>query len=168
VMAKLGRPRGLIDYESWNNIERGRRAEPRVSRLVRPKTVGLTAACLLLTVAIVFSFMARTSATLSVQHDRDPLAVRLSDGSVRNAYTVKLLNKSSAPHSYTLSVGGVDAKLAIVGIQNGSSFMVGPETSEALRVTLTGSADGRGDVVFTARDETGAVVLTAKDRFVDH
>jgi hypothetical protein len=33
---------------------------------------------------------------------------------------------------------------------------------------LTGSADGRGDVVFTARDETGAVVLTAKDRFVDH
>ena len=29
VMSKLGRPRGLIDYESWNNIERGHRAEPR-------------------------------------------------------------------------------------------------------------------------------------------
>ena len=27
VMSKLGRPRGLIDYESWNNIERGRRGE---------------------------------------------------------------------------------------------------------------------------------------------
>jgi hypothetical protein len=26
-MSKLGRPRGLIDYESWNNIERGRRGE---------------------------------------------------------------------------------------------------------------------------------------------
>ena len=26
VMSKLGCPRGLIDYESWNNIERGRRA----------------------------------------------------------------------------------------------------------------------------------------------
>ena len=25
VMSKLARPRGLIDYESWNNIERGRR-----------------------------------------------------------------------------------------------------------------------------------------------
>ncbi len=27
VMAKLNRPRGLIDYESWRNIERGRRGE---------------------------------------------------------------------------------------------------------------------------------------------
>ena len=31
VMSKLGRPRGLIDYESWDNIERGRRA--RAARL---------------------------------------------------------------------------------------------------------------------------------------
>jgi cytochrome c oxidase accessory protein FixG len=168
VMSKLGRPRGLIDYESWNNIERGHRKEQPVNRLVRPKTIGLTAACVGLAATIGVAFATKTTAILSVQHDRDPVAVQLSDGSLRNAYTVKLLNKSSAPHSYTLSVGGVDAKLAIVGIQNGSSFMVGPETSEALRVTLTGSADGRGDVVFTARDETGAVVLTAKDRFVDH
>ena len=131
VMAKLGRPRGLIDYESWNNIERGRRAEPRVSRLVRPKTVGLTAACLLLTAAIVFSFMTRTSATLSVQHDRDPLAVRLSDGSVRNAYTVKLLNKSSAAHAYTLSVSGVDAKMAIVGNEGLAPIEVPADGSEA-------------------------------------
>ena len=168
VMSKLGRPRGLIDYESWNNIERGHRKEQPVNRLVRPKTIGLTAACVGLAATIGVAFATKTTAILSVQHDRDPVAVQLSDGSLRNAYMVKLLNKSSAPHSYTLSVGGVDAKLAIVGIQNGSSFMVGPETSEALRVTLTGSADGRGDVVFTARDETGAVVLTAKDRFVDH
>src|SRR6266702_1861955 len=27
VMAKLGRPRGLIDYETWKNIERGQRKE---------------------------------------------------------------------------------------------------------------------------------------------
>ena len=54
VMSKLGRPRGLIDYEGWNNIERGRREEAPISRLVRPKTIGLTAPCLLLTAAIVF------------------------------------------------------------------------------------------------------------------
>ena len=30
VMAKLARPRGLIDYESWNNIERERKGEARV------------------------------------------------------------------------------------------------------------------------------------------
>ncbi len=46
VMTALKRPRGLIDYESWNNIERGRRNEPRVIRLVRPKTVVLATACI--------------------------------------------------------------------------------------------------------------------------
>jgi polyferredoxin len=56
---------------------------------------------------------------LSVQHDRDPLAVRLSDGSVRNAYTMKLLNKSTSPQHYTLGVEGLDATMTIVG--NGSA-----------------------------------------------
>ena len=167
VMSKLGRPRGLIDYESWNNIERGRRAEPPVFRLVRPKTVGLTAACLVLTAAIVFSFMAKTSANLSVQHDRDPLAVRLSDGSVRNAYTVKLLNKSSAAHAYTLSVSGVDAKMAIIGNESLAPIEVPADGSEAVRVTLTAMNPREADVVFTARDESGTTILSAKDRFVE-
>jgi cytochrome c oxidase accessory protein FixG len=166
VMTKLGRPRGLIDYESWNNIERGRLKEKPVNRLVRPKTIGLTAACVALAATITVAFVTKTTATLSVQHDRDPVAVKLSDGSVRNAYTVKLLNKSSGPHTYALSVAGLEAKLAIVGVHDGSSFSVGPETSETLRVTLTGAETGNGDVVFTARDESG-VVLSVKDRFVE-
>jgi len=165
-MAKLGRPRGLIDYESWNNIERGRVRQAPLNRLVRSKTVGLAAACLALAGAIAFGFEAKTAATLSVQHDRDPVAVRLSDGKIRNAYTVKLLNKSSMPHTYRLSVD-VDAKLAIVGNDGSQPIKVGPDASEALRVTLT-AASARGEVVFTARDETGATVLTARDRFVEH
>ena len=64
-----------------------------VSRVVRPKTIALTAACLALAATLVVSFAMRTSGAMSVQHDRDPLTV--SDGSVRNAYTVKLLRLSS-------------------------------------------------------------------------
>ena len=165
VMAKLGRPRGLIDYETWKNIERGQRKEAPVNRLIRPKTVGLTAACLALAAAIGVAFVTKTSATLSVEHDRDPLAVRLSDGSMRNGYTVKLLNKSSMPHAYTLSVSGVNAKMAIVGNDGLAPIKVFPDASESLRVTLT--AAGQGDVVFTARDETGTTVLSAKDKFVE-
>jgi cytochrome c oxidase accessory protein FixG len=168
VMSKLGRPRGLIDYESWKNIERGRRKEPPVNRLVRPKTIGLTVACVALAGAIAVGLETKTTATLSVEHDRDPVAVRLSDGSVRNAYTVKLLNKSSTPHSYALSVGGIDAKLAIVGNDRLAPVEVAPDASESLRVTLTATASGKNEaVVFTARDETDTTVLTAKDRFVE-
>jgi len=167
VMAKLSRPRGLIDYESWANIERGRAKEAPVNRLVRPKTLGLTAACLVLAGGISVAFVTKTTATLSVQHDRDPVAVRLSDGSVRNAYTIKLLNKSSKPQSYVLSVAGIDAKLAIIGHERLAPIEVAPDTSESLRVTLTAEVSAQGDVVFTARDETGTNVLSARDKFVD-
>jgi cytochrome c oxidase accessory protein FixG len=167
VMSKIGRPRGLIDYESWKNIERGHRKEAPVNRLMRPKTVGLAAACLALAGTLAIAFATKTAATLSVEHDRDPVAVRLSDGSVRNAYTVKLLNKSSVPHVYMLSVGGVDATMAIIGNEGLTPIKVAPDASQAVRVTLTKTTPGQGDVVFTASDETGATVLSAKDRFVE-
>ncbi|WP_316228114.1 MULTISPECIES: cytochrome c oxidase accessory protein CcoG [unclassified Bradyrhizobium] len=167
VMSKLGRPRGLIDYESWRNIERGRRREAPVNRLVRQKTIGLTAACAALAATIGVAFATKTTATLSVQHDRDPVAVRLSDGSVRNAYTVKLLNKSSVAHVYTLSVSGMDARMTIIGHETLAPVEVPPDESEALRITLTTEQSGQTDVVFTARDETGSNVLSAKDTFFD-
>lgn len=86
---------------------------------------------------------------------------------MRNAYTVKLLNKSSIPHTYTLSVSGVDAKMAIIGKDGLPQIEVAPDAPEALRITLTATAPGQGDVEFTARDETGVTVLRAKDRFIE-
>ena len=167
VMGKLGRPRGLIDYESWKNIERGRANEPPVNRLVRPKTIGLAAACFALAGTIAVAFETKTTATLSVQHDRDPLAVQLSDGSVRNAYTVKLLNKSSVSHTYTLSVTGLEARMAIIGNERLAPIEVPPDGSEAVRITLTAKSSGNADVTFTAQDESGNVVLSATDKFVE-
>ena len=166
VMSKLGRPRGLIDYESWNNIERGRRSQPPVSRLMRLKTIGLTAACLALAGTIGFAFATKTNATLSVEHDRDPLAIRLSDGSVRNAYTVELLNKSSPAVPTRFRSAAWMPKMTIIGNESLAPIEVAPDTSEAVRVTLTKTAPGQGDVVFTASDEAG-VTLSAKDKFVE-
>jgi cytochrome c oxidase accessory protein FixG len=167
VMSKLDRPRGLIDYESWKNIERGRRSEAPVNRLVRPKTVGLAAACLALAGTIALAFETKTTATLSVQHDRDPLAVHLSDGSVRNAYTVKLLNKSSTRQVYTLAVTGIEAGMAIIGNENLVPIEVPAEGSESVRVTLTARPAGNVNVTFTARDESGRTILSATDKFVE-
>lgn len=167
VMAKLERPRGLIDYESWNNIERGRRAEARVSRIVRPKTLALTGACVALAAAIVILFAGRTSGTMSVQHDRDPIAVRLSDGSVRNAYTVKLLNKSAVARDYTLAFEGLDAVMAIVGNERQAPIRVAADGSESVRVTLTTVHPRAAEVRFVAKDDTGNIVLSARDRFIE-
>jgi cytochrome c oxidase accessory protein FixG len=166
VMTKLDRPRGLIDYESWTNIERGRRGEARVSRLARPKTAALAVITLGLAAGLAGLLAFKATGAIAVQHDRDPLAVTLSDGSVRNAYTVKLLNKAQVTHHYTLAIQGIDATMTIVGNDGGTPITVEPDGSESLRVTLTMANPRDSNVVFIAKDETGRTVLSASDRFV--
>lgn len=166
VMESLSRPRGLIDYESWNNIERERKGEPRASRLVRPKTVTLTAGCIALAAGMAIMFANRSSGAISVQHDRSPVSVTLSNGSVRNAYTIKLLNKSATPHAFDLKAEGADVTMAIVGAESGKPVTVPADGSEMVRVTLTMAHPQNADIRFVARDVTGKVVLSAVDRFV--
>jgi len=43
------------------------------------------------------------------------MTILLSDGSVRNGYTIKILNKSSHGRAYSLSASGIDAEMTIVG-----------------------------------------------------
>ncbi len=43
---------------------------------------------------MIYTLATRSLLDVNVLHDRNPVAVRLSDGSIRNAYTVRLLNKS--------------------------------------------------------------------------
>jgi len=101
-----------------------------------------------------------------VQHDRSPLAVTLSDGSVRNAYTVKLLNKSATPHAFVLTAEGPDATLAIVGGEAGQPVTVAADSSESVRVTLTMAQPQNADVRFVAKAVSGNEVLSALDQFV--
>ena len=46
---------------------------------------------------MLFGLSTRATIDLNVLRDRNPTFVRLSDGSVRNAYTVKVMNRSNAP-----------------------------------------------------------------------
>ncbi len=166
VMASLSRPRGLIDYESWNNIERGRKGDVRVSRPVRPKTVTLAAACVAMVAGMAIMFANRTSGAISVQHDRSPVSVTLSDGSIRNAYTIKLINKSATPHAFDLEAKGAEFTMAVIGIQAGKPVVVPGDGSESIRVTLTMAHPQNADVRFVARDVAGNDTLCAVDRFV--
>src|SRR5690606_27850390 len=77
VMDRIGRPRGLIRYDSQNGVE----GEPR--RLLRPRVVAY--AVLLLAGALAFAFAARQRAPFEAHVTRqqgDPWSV--VDGRVRN------------------------------------------------------------------------------------
>jgi polyferredoxin len=60
--------------------------------------------------------MFRPELEVSVLHDRNPLYVKLSDGGLRNGYTVKVLNKTYQPRSFKIGVSGLSgATVSLVG-----------------------------------------------------
>jgi cytochrome c oxidase accessory protein FixG len=169
VMVKINRTRGLIDYETWINIERGRDGAPmEKARLLRPKTVGLAACCLVLAGGMSLVFAMRSTGSLSVEHDRNPRFVLLSDGAIRNAYNVKIVNHGGTPRAFSLDVEGIDgAHLEILGAPADGKISVLPGDSQTVRVTLTSASDQNSRLRFLAKDKSGRSYI-ADENFIAH
>jgi len=104
VMAKVGRPPNLIAYDSERNQERRANGEAPVYRLVRPRTMVYVGVLLLATAVMAGTFLMRATTELSVIPERNPLFVTLADGSIRNAYDVRIINKAHAERAYSLGL----------------------------------------------------------------
>ncbi len=116
IMDKVGRPRGLIAYETDANIARRLAGERARYRFLRPRIFLYFLALALVSAIMTFAFVTRATSNLSVQHDRTPPFVQLSDGSVRNAYTIKITNRENMPKEFELSFDGpADMLLSSVG-----------------------------------------------------
>ena len=173
TMQRLDRPRGLIDYESWTNIERGRRGEVRVPvRLVRAKTVALALAGLATAVALVAVVATRATLSLSVAHERNPVAVELSDGRVRNAYEIRLSHVAGAGGTLMLSIEGEaagHAELRTAGTADpqaeGIAVLLDERGSRRLRVTVTAEPSAAGPIAFRLTDPASGESVTALDFF---
>ena len=165
VMAKLDRPLGLIDYEAWSNIERGRVGEAAKRRVVRPKTIGLAMSIVALAGVMGVSLSMRSDAKITVIHDRNPVAVQLSDGQTRNGYAVRLYNKADGERSFRLAVSGLRAAgVEILGETDVVS--VASDATRELRVLITAPEGERQDIVFTATDTASGQSVTAQDIFI--
>ena len=109
VMSQIGRPRGLIDYVTFEDATKeqaGQPTTPVLKTLFRPRTFVYFALWGGIGLALLFALGNRTRLDISAQHDRNPLFVRMSDGSVRNAYTVKLRNMESRPRTVRVAMEG--------------------------------------------------------------
>jgi cytochrome c oxidase accessory protein FixG len=116
VMDKVERPRGLIAFDTLANANA--RAEGKAHRtpIIRPRTIMYVCLMLVVSGLMLTSLVLRATLELNVIGERNPLYVLLSDGSLRNAYTLKVLNKAMREGRYTLSVDGLpNATLSVVG-----------------------------------------------------
>jgi cytochrome c oxidase accessory protein FixG len=89
VMDKISKPRGLIRYASLDEVE----GAPTVKLYKRPRPLVYISILLLALTGIGYGLTHLGSLELKVIHERSPLFVQLSDGSIQNRYDVKVLNK---------------------------------------------------------------------------
>jgi cytochrome c oxidase accessory protein FixG len=133
VMAKIGRGRGLISYATLADytdnmalasaddgaVKPELARDPSSGRLnpgfkvkglasvLRPRTFAYLGLWSLIGLAMLVALLNRGTLDLNVLHDRNPLYVQLSDGGIRNGYTVKVLNKRAGARALRLSVDGL-------------------------------------------------------------
>jgi len=122
---------------------------------------------------MLYSLAARSLIGMNVLHDRNPLFVTLSNRSVRNAYTVRFLNKRPELRSIALTVTGVpNPTIHVIGEEQADRTIVavGPDQTREVRVLVTVPPDVKLDkstpVTFTARDIGSGETVTESEHFV--
>jgi len=172
IMDRVGRPRGLIAYDTDDNIQRRMAGEIPRFRFVRARTVLYAVLIVAVSGLMLFGLAARSQLDLNVQRDRNPNYVILSDGSVRNGYTLNVLNKAHETRVFTLSHNaGPQAGMRVLGLEDGAAgLQVGPDRSRTFRVFLTlpaGAVNAASfPLSFTVADPIGGETASADSVFM--
>jgi polyferredoxin len=86
------------------------------------------------------AYSRRSVLELNVLHDRNPPYVLLSDGSIRNGYTVKILNKLHQPRDFAITARDLpSARVAIGGfsLDQPAEIRVATDDLRELKVFVT-------------------------------
>ncbi|MFN3231160.1 MAG: cytochrome c oxidase accessory protein CcoG [Alphaproteobacteria bacterium] len=145
VMDKVGSPRGLISYSTLQDYNASTREAPKhtsVRSFIRPRTFVYTAFWAMIGLVMLYALLTRDRLDINVLHDRNPLAVTLSDGTVRNGYTVKILNMEAQPRTFSLALEGLPGGFMALAAGDGKrsrelEIPVGPDEVHTIKVYVT-------------------------------
>jgi len=108
IMDKVNRPRGLIRYASQKEMQ-GIALPPL---LKRPRVIAYSLILFLTSAGILYGLTHIPPVELSIVHERQPLFIQMSDGSILNRYTIKAVNKTPTALQFKLRVTGLtDVKI---------------------------------------------------------
>lgn len=124
IMVKVERPKGLIAYDTDANIQRRLGGLKSRFNLVRARTVTYAILFSLVGFVMLYGLLTRSTLDVNIQRDRQPNFVQLSDGGVRNGYTVKILNKERQERILTLDIIGLDNPVITIAGQSEQSAPV--------------------------------------------
>lgn len=171
VMEKIGKPKGLVRYDTQHNIEQRAEGHNPELHLLRPRTIYYTVLLSVVCGLMLAALLLRSPLELHAIHDRNPLFVMMSDGKVRNGYDIKILNKIHADSSFTLTVEGIENAEITVQSADGSTIdnmKVKPDSVGHFRVfVLSDSVKAADtDIVFRAKNNISGVTDDVSSVFI--
>jgi cytochrome c oxidase accessory protein FixG len=172
VMIRIGREPKLIAYATELDAraeQAGEAPVPAIRRLLRTRTLVYFTVWCAIGIGMLTMLEGRTRLDLSVLQTRNPVWVRLSDGTIRNAYEIKIRNLEARPRDVELTIGGIPAVVWTetgVRARAGRSVRVRLEADKVARARIFVAAPlpgpQRSDLTFTVRalDPQGETATT--------
>lgn len=143
VMTKIGRPIRLIGYDTDQAV-RARQAGEKVIkyRFFRARTYIYFGIISIVGGLMLYQLATRTTSGVAVIHDRTPLFTTLADGSIRNGYTLRVLNKRPEVRDFAITVDGpTNVKVEVVDVQPTADWrpivQVEPDRTREVRMIVT-------------------------------
>jgi cytochrome c oxidase accessory protein FixG len=168
VMAKVGKPAGLIRYATENALAQGWGMARVRQRMLRPRVLAYTAVLALLLAAMTASLALRVPLKVDVIRDRGSMGREVEGGWIENVYRLQLMNTSETPRRLRLQVAGLPGALiaepAIVVLDGASTRALpvrvrippGTGTPGANRIAFTITA--LDDAAVAVREEAAFIV----------
>ncbi len=125
VMEKMDYPKGLIRYTTDNKMA------GKSSKILRPRILIYGTLLSLLIIGLSYSIATRELVLAKFIHDRNGLFTKLNDGSIENAYSLRLVNKTDLPHQFKV----IDLSPNYLKIDN-DIFQLGPGENNLFPVRL--------------------------------
>lgn len=119
VMVKIGKPKGLIRYASYNSIKNG------VLNLINPRVIGYSFVLIALLSLLSFALLTRTDVETTVFKVSGTLYQRTDDGYITNLYNFEFVNKTFEQLPLQLKVES--PATAVISRADGGAVMVPAE-----------------------------------------
>jgi len=110
VMEKIKKPKGLIRYASLAEFA----GKPYKPFYKRPRVIVYSSIMSLAAAAMIWGLIQMSPIDMKVLHERAPLFVQMSDGSIQNKYYAKVVNKSDQLLEAKITVDGPESLIYIV------------------------------------------------------
>ena len=163
IMAKTSKPRGLVDYFALKDEPAERAGGGQVpiwKHVFRPRTILYTSLWALVGVGLIIALLMRSSIDMTVAPVRNPQFVTLSDGSIRNAYDIRLRNMYGDNRAFEITATSeADLQVEIEGEEAGDTTVTVPvDETRLVRVYVMADRDApaaaaeRTDLRFWVQD----------------